>query len=79
MFLGTRECQAFVEPEFQSGQSYYDDIPGEIAFWLCIMALPMQMRRFWKKKNKMTINFWRQLGRGGVIEFIRPEQCKKRT
>ena len=33
IFLGTRECQAFVEPcEFGSGESYYDNMEGEISY-----------------------------------------------
>ena len=31
IFLGTRECQGYVEPcEFGSGKGFYDDYPGEI-------------------------------------------------
>ena len=83
VFLGTRECQAFVEPcEFQSGQRYYDDMPGEIAFGFMYHGITYADEAILEEeKNKMTINFWRPvMRRGGVIEFIRPEQCKeKRT
>ena len=33
IFLGTRECQAFVEPcVFGEGESYYDTMPGEVGY-----------------------------------------------
>ena len=33
IFLGTRECQAFVEPcVFGEGESYYDTMPGEVSY-----------------------------------------------
>ena len=39
VFLGTRECQAYVEScKFGSGEGFYDDY-GELNFGLCFMVL----------------------------------------
>ena len=35
VFLGTRECQGYVEPcEFGEGEGFYDNYPGEMSFGL---------------------------------------------
>lgn len=52
VFLGTRECQAFVEPcEFGEGIGYYDNMQEKWLMDLCIMGLPMPMKQFWKKRK----------------------------
>ena len=83
IFLGTRECQGFVEAcVFGEENSYYDTMPGEIQYGFMYHGITYADEAILEEeKNKMTINFWRPvMRRGGVIEFIRPEQCKeKRT
>ena len=87
VFLGTRECQAFVEPcEFQSGQSYYDDMPGEIAFGFMYHGITYADEAVLPEdQNQMTVRFWNpkmiwdtELRKGGIIEFIRPEECTQK-
>ena len=76
VFLGTRECQAYVEPcEFGEGKGFYDDhtivpfstmvhgfiYPDE---WVCE-----------EEKDKLIATFWTPVMKKGIITFIRPEQC----
>lgn len=78
VFLGTRECQAFVEPcIFGEGESYYDSMPGEVAYGYMYHGITYADEAVLpEEKNKMTINFWRPVMKpGGIIEFIRPEEC----
>ena len=83
VFLGTRECQAFVEPcIFGEGKSYYDNMIGEVAYGFMYHGITYADEAVLEnEKNKMTVNFWYPvMKKGGIIEFIRPEQCpKKRT
>lgn len=78
IFLGTRECQAFVEPcEFGEGSSYYDDIPGETAYGFMYHGITYADEAVLpEEKNKLTVHFWRPvMKKNGVIEFVRPEEC----
>ena len=83
IFLGTRECQAFVEPcEFGSGESYYDNMEGEISYGFMYHGITYADEAILpEEKNKMTVNFWYPvMKKGGIIEFKRPEDCPtKRT
>lgn len=72
VFLGTRECQGYVEPcKFGEGASEYDDYPGELSFGLMFHGFdyPDEFQ-----KDKFYARFWRpkMIGRG-VIEFVRPD------
>ena len=45
VFLGTRECQAYVEPvKFGSGEGAYDNL-GELSFGLMVHGLTTQVRQ----------------------------------
>lgn len=76
VFLGTRECQAYVEPcEFGSGNGYYDQIP-EMSFAVCYHGITYADEAYDEAtKGKMTINLWQPVMKNGVITFIRPEEC----
>ncbi len=85
VFLGTRECQAFVEPcDFLSKDSYYDNAPGEISYGFMYHGITYADEAILpEEKNKMTVNFWHPVmkkegTKGGVITFIRPEACKEK-
>ena len=69
VFLGTRECQAFVEPcIFGEGESYYDSMPGEVAYGYMYHGITYADEAVLpEEKNKMTINFWRPVMKPGVI------------
>lgn len=72
IFLGTRECQAYVEPcVFGEGKGYYDDY-GEIHLGTMVHGInyPDETGR-----DQMEVRLWNPIMRNGVIEFIRPEQC----
>ena len=62
IFLGTRECQAFVEPcVFGEGESYYDGMIGEVDYGFMYHGITYADEAI--------------LEEGGIIEFIRPEEC----
>lgn len=72
IFLGTRECQGYVEPcNFGEGKSYYDDRP-EIDFGIMVHGINYPDET---GKNSMEIRLWRAVMRNGIIRFIRPEEC----
>lgn len=76
IFLGTRECQGYVEPcAFDEGESAYKTVP-ELAFGLMYHGItyPDEAKRK-EDQGKMTVRFWQPVMRYGIIEFIRPEDC----
>lgn len=79
IFLGTRECQGYVEPcKFGSGEGAYDDYPE---FPLGVMfhgfTYPDEAVRE-EEKNKLTARFWHALMINGVLSFPTPEECSIR-
>ena len=72
IFLGTRECQGYVEPcRFGEGESFYSSY-GELSFDLMFHGFdyPDEIG-----KNELYARFWRPKMINGVVKFIRPEQC----
>ena len=72
IFLGTRECQGYVEPcVFGEGDSYYDQIE-EIHFGTMVHGFnyPDETGR-----ENLEVRLWNPIMRSGVIEFINPEMC----
>ena len=76
IFLGTRECQGYVEPcVFGSGEGAYDDIP-ELSFGLMYHGITYADEAYSSETEKhMTANFWYPVMRNGVIDFLPPENC----
>ena len=76
IFLGTRECQGYVEPcEFGEGESAYQNIP-ELSFGLMYHGITYADEAYSDEtKGKMTANFWCPTMKNGVIHFPRPEDC----
>lgn len=73
IFLGTRECQGYVEPcVFGEGEGFYDN-SGEIHFGTMVHGFNYPDET---GKNQLEVRLWNPVMRNGVIEFIRPEQCK---
>lgn len=73
IFLGTRECQAYVEPcVFGDGTGFYDKYDGEIHFGTMVHGInyPDETGR-----NRMEVRLWNPVMKNGVIQFIQPEQC----
>lgn len=76
IFLGTRECQGYVEPcVFDEGEGFYDNIP-EMAFGFMYHGITYADEAINEEdKNQLTVRFWRPVMKKGVIEFTRPEDC----
>lgn len=72
IFLGTRECQGYVEPcTFGKDQGDYDGC-GELAYGLMFHGFdyPDEIG-----ENKLYSRFWRPVMKDGIITFQRPEEC----
>ena len=76
IFLGTRECQGYVEPcVFGEGVGHYDEIP-ELGFGLMYHGLTYPDESYSKEtRGMLTANFWYPAMKQGVITFARPECC----
>ena len=78
IFIGTRECQGFVEPcVFGEGVSYYDSMTEDMECGFMYHGITYADEAVLPEdKNKMTVRFWRPvLKPGGIIEFLNPEEC----
>jgi len=74
IYLGTRECQGYVEScEFDSGTGYYDDTEL-IDFGMMVHGInyPDETGR-----DRMEARLWNYKMVAGCIKFIRPEDCEK--
>ena len=76
VFLGTRECQAYVEPcVYGEGESAYDGTP-ELSFGLMYHGITYADEAYSQEtQGHMTANFWYPVMRKGEIVFPRPEDC----
>ena len=76
IFLGTRECQGYVEPcSFTEGEGAYDDLE-ELGFGLMYHGITYADEAYSEEtKGKMTVNMWNPIMKRGVIKFPRPEDC----
>ncbi|MBZ5627075.1 MAG: type I-C CRISPR-associated protein Cas5c [Acidobacteriia bacterium] len=73
IFLGTRDCQGYVEPcEFGAGAGDYDG-KGELGFGLMFHSFDYPDET---GVNTLGSNFWRPQMVDGVIRFPRPEECR---
>ena len=69
IFLGTRECQAYVEPcEFGSGVGAYDGI-NELGYGLMFHSFDYPDET---GKHELQANFWQATLRHGVLQFSDP-------
>lgn len=77
IFLGTRECQGYVEPCcFGEGEGYYDET-GEIPYSLMYHGITYADEAVLSEDSKkMTVRLWSPIMKDGVIDFIRPEECE---
>ncbi|MFI3175451.1 MAG: type I-C CRISPR-associated protein Cas5c [Bacillota bacterium] len=76
IFLGTRECQGYVEScEFGEGTGAYDGV-GELAFGLTYHGITYPDEAYSEEtKNKMTMRYFYPVMKKGVISFLKPEEC----
>lgn len=79
IFLGTRECQGYVEPcVFGEEKGSYDDTP-ELSFGFMFHGFTYADEAVnADDKGKLTARFWRPVMKKGVIEFVRPEACTEK-
>lgn len=72
IFLGSRECQGYVEPcIFRDGKSSYDEV-REINFGVMVHGInyPDETGR-----DCLETRLWRPVMKNGIIQFIRPDEC----
>lgn len=76
VFLGTRECQAYVEPcKFGVGAGAYDNV-NELAFGVMYHGITYADEAYSAEtKDCMTVRFWRPVMKNGIINFLKPEAC----
>jgi CRISPR-associated protein Cas5d len=71
VFLGTRECQGYVEScKFGEDAGEYDDYPNELAFGLMFHGFDYPDEG---KEDEFYARFWRPKMERGIIEFARPD------
>jgi len=76
VFLGTRECQGYVEPcEFGEGEGFYDNYPGEMSFGLMFHGFDYPDEA---KPGEFWARFWETRMDRGLIQFIHPKDCRVR-
>lgn len=72
IFLGTRECQGYVEPcKFGVGEGHYDNL-SELAFGLMFHGFDYPDEG---EDGKLTARFWWAKMKNGVVEFPKPKEC----
>jgi CRISPR-associated protein Cas5d len=75
IFLGTRDCQGYVEPcAFGDGNSAYQDI-DELSFGLMFHGFDYPDET---GIEELHGRFWEATMKNGVLEFPRPQDCKIR-
>ena len=76
IFLGTRECQGYVEPcTFGAGEGFYDMLP-ELSFGLMYHGITYADESYSPEtRDAMTARFWYPAMKQGIITFPRPEEC----
>ena len=76
IFLGTRECQGYVEPcKFDEGEGFYDGY-GSLSFGLMFhgFTYPDEAENE-EEKGKLTARFWNPVMHNGRVDFIKPGDC----
>ena len=75
IFLGVRDCQAYVEQcRFGDGKGAYDNI-DELGFGLMFHGFDYPDET---GKDELASRFWHATMRHGVFDFPRPEECEAR-
>ncbi|MDR0977677.1 MAG: type I-C CRISPR-associated protein Cas5c [Endomicrobium sp.] len=78
IFLGTRECQGYVEPcKFGSDRSYYDDV-SELHFGVMFHSFgyPNELNiNQGNRSGELTARLWNVKMKRGIISFPKPVDC----
>jgi len=72
VFLGTRECQAYVEPcKFGEGDGAYDNY-GSLSFGLMFHGFDYPDET---GEDVLTARLWTPIMNNGYIKFLKPDEC----
>jgi len=72
VFLGTRECQGYVEPcVFDEGESFYKDY-GELDFGVQFHGYDYPDET---GNDELVVRLWRAKMKDGLIKFLMPKDC----
>lgn len=71
VFLGTRECVAYISPVETNEKGYYDD-SGEIDLGIMFHSFDYPSRA---NNQTLSVRLWHAKMINGVIKFPRPEDC----
>lgn len=75
IFLGTRDCQGYVEPcRFGEGEGEYDN-SDEVAYGLMFHGFDYPDET---GKSELQARFWRPTMKSGIVRFPRPDDCTVR-
>lgn len=75
IFLGTRDCQGYVEPcDFNEGKGDYDNV-DELSFGLMFHGFDYPDET---GIDELHGRFWHATMKKGIIEFPRPSECTSR-
>ena len=75
IFLGTRECQGYVEPcKFGEKKGFYDNIDMTFGIMLHGITYPDEVTDK-SKEGIMSVRLWTPKMKNGIIKFPRPENC----
>ena len=79
IYLGTRECQGYVEPcRFGEDRSAYDETT-ELDFGMMYHGITYADEAYSEEtKGKLSVRLWHAVMRNGIINFDRPEDCLHR-
>ncbi|VXC01709.1 Type I-C CRISPR-associated protein Cas5 [Exiguobacterium sp. 8H] len=73
IFLGARECQAYVEPiHFDEGDSFYDGADLHFGTMVHGFNYPDETG-----VDELAVRLWKPEMKNGVITFLRPEDCSQ--
>jgi CRISPR-associated protein Cas5d len=72
IFLGSRECQGYVEPCRFNGEPGYYDGEGELSYGLMFHSFEYPSE---SGIEKLYARFWQAKISAGVLNFLRPESC----
>ncbi len=72
VFLGTRECFAYVEPTvFGEGAGHYDDY-GQFPLGMMFHGFTYPEAH---PQRQLVARFWKPVMENGIITFVRPQDC----
>lgn len=75
IFLGTRECQGYVEPcEFGEGEGAYDGVNLSYGVMFHSFVYPDEAKKA-AEYDKLTARFWNVCMENGIIKFPEAEEC----